>query len=416
MKSIFFRNKYFLLGFFLLLSSIIYFILNTLKTYDIESYKHEIYKESIGSANVYLSTLIKEKQNATTTIGLGLASNDLIIHALKTSQATNHFLKDYSKKLSDNTDFKNVWFQLISKEGVSIERSWTELKGDKISDARIDLQKALFKQKVMSSISVGKFDLSFKTIIPIFDESKHYLGALEVITHFNSISSRLEDKKISSLILADKKYKKQLIYPFTNQFVGEYYVANSEVKKNLLTYFQSIDFDKYLSKLRQNDYFIDPDLNSMISYYPLNDPEKKINLGHIVLIQNIANIGVNDISYIHYIYNIYFLFSLIALALVLYLSVTIDIKNIIGKSYSVDIVVYLVIVYFGLSFGIYKLLYLKYEGDVENFKQTLTYQTLLEYNAVVNKNQEFANLIFDEILNTPKVIQLFKEQKKRGTI
>lgn len=413
MKKYIPKNKYALLLIFFVLSSLTYIIIEHFKQQDIAIYKTQTYKENIVSANLYLSTLIKEKENATTTIGLGLSKNEHIVKALKERKTDGKFLQDYSKRLAENTDFKNVWFQLISSDGTVIVRSWTNLKNDNLSQVRDDLQRTLKDKVIVNSISVGKFDLTFKSIVPIFDvDNKTFLGAVEVITHFNSISQRLEDKKIFAVILADKTYKKQLIYANTRIFIGDYYVANANVKKSLLAYLKTLDIDKYLAYFKNNDYSIDNNLQSVVSYYPLNDAVNNKQLGHILLVQDIKNIDANSINYINYIYNIYFLFAIIALMLVIYLSATIEIKNLTGKAHSFDILLYIFIVYVTLSLGIYNLLTIKYDGDIESYNQNITSQTLLEYNSIVEKNKDIADFIYNEVINTPKNINLFKERDR----
>ena len=413
MKSHIPQNKYFLLLIFFILSSIVYIIIEQFKQQDIESYKKQSYREDILSTKVYLSTLIKEKQNATATIGLGLSKNEQIIKALKSKKSSENLLRDYSKLLSDNTDFKNVWFQLVAKDGISIDRSWTDLQNDNIAKVRGDLKQVLKDRKILNSISVGRFDLTFKSILPIFDvDNKTFLGVVEVITHFNSIAQKLEDKKISGIILADKIYKKQLTNPFTKTFIGDYYVANGNAEKKLLTYFRTINIDKYLDFFKYNDYFIDNSLQSLVSYYAINDVIKNKNLGHILLIQNIKNIDSNSINYIIYIYNIYFLFAIIALILVIYLSSTMEIKNIVGKSYSFDMLFYIFIVYAFLSFGVYSLLSLKYDGDIKNYNQSIISQTLLEYNSIFEKNKDIADFIYNEVIDTPTIVDLFQNRDR----
>ena len=92
----------------------------------------------------------------------------------------------------------------------------------------------LKEPKITSTISVGKFDMTFKTLVPIYDLDKTYLGIFEIITHFNSISRKLAEEKFGAVILADKKYKKQLTKAFTNTFIQDYYVANLDADKSLL--------------------------------------------------------------------------------------------------------------------------------------------------------------------------------------
>ncbi|MDD2697587.1 MAG: ATP-binding protein [Arcobacteraceae bacterium] len=407
------KNKNILILIFFILSGVLYVVIEYLKQHNIEEYKKDSYKENILSAKVYLMTLIKEKQNATTTIGLGLAQNEHVIEALRNKKSSKDVLQNYSKQLAKNTDFKNVWFQLITNDGISIDRSWTTLKNDNIANVRVDLQDALKNQNIVNSISVGKFDLTFKTIVPIFDtDGKKFLGVVEVITHFNSIAQKLEEKKISSVIMADPVYKKQLIYPVTKTFIGDYYVANLNLKKNILAYFKTVDMKKYLDYFKNNDYFVDNNLQSVVSYYSLIDDGNGKQLGHILLIQNTKNIDADAINYIDYIYNIYFLFALIALLLIIYLSITGEVKNIIGKSSSYSILIYICVVYIALSFGIYNLLKIKYDGDMENYNQNITSQSLLEYNSIFDKNRDIGNFVYDEVIDTPRVIELFEKRDR----
>jgi nitrogen-specific signal transduction histidine kinase len=172
--------------------------------------------------------------------------------------------------------------------------------------------------------------------------------------------------------------------------------------------------DRYLAYFKNNDYFIDAGLQSVVSYYPLNDVVNDQKLGHILLIQDMRNIDANSINYINYIYNIYFLFAIIALMLVIYLSATVEIKNLTGKTRSFDILIYIFIVYVTLAFSIYTLLSIKYDGDIESYNQNITSQTLLEYNSIVEKNKDIADFIYDGVINTPKIIDLFEEKDREG--
>lgn len=412
MKSVF-KSRIFVILFFIILSIALYLIINYLKNNEIERYKKDTYRDKVLESKVYLNTLIKEKENATSTIALGLSRNSDIISALKDIKINPTLLKDYSKQLKINTDFKNVWFQLVTKDGISIQRSWTEYKNDKISESRVDLQKILKDRKILNSISVGKFDMTFKSSVPVFDEDNTtFLGVVEVITHFNSIAKKLEEKKVDTIILADKRYKKQLTHAFSKVFINDYYVANLDAKKHLVHYLQKYGIDKYFDNLTVDDFYIDYSLNSIVSYYKLNTQLNDKTLGHILLLQSIDKIDISKITYIEYIHNIYLLFSIIILLLVFYFFNKIEIKNIEGKSYSLRIFLTILGIYFILAFSIYQLIKIKYIGDIENYKQTIIKQTLLEYNSIIQKNKDISEFIFLELLSKPEIIKVFKNQDR----
>lgn len=407
------KNKIIVVLSFIIFSFVIYLLINHLENNEIKQYKLETYRDKVFESKVYLNTLIKEKQNATSTIGLGLSRNSDIIDALKDAKINPTLLKDYSKRLKQNTDFKNVWFQLITKDGISIQRSWTDYKSDKIINSRVDLQKALIDKKIINTISVGKFDMTFKVIVPVFDsDNTTFLGMVEVITHFNSIAKKMEEKKIDAVVLADKKYKKQLTHAFSKIFIGDYYVANLGVKRYLVRYFEKYGLENYFKKFEEDDFYIDYDLKSVVSYYKVIDDISNSIIGHVLLIQSIDKIDISKISYIRYIHNIYLLFSIIVLVLVFYFFNTIEIKNIDGKSYSLTIFVTIFVVYIVLALSIYKLVKIKYIGDIEGYKQTVINQTLLEYNSIVQKNKDISEFIFLEVLNKDEIKNAFKNRDR----
>ena len=94
-----FKSRVFVILTFLSLSFCIYLLIDYLKDKEIQQYKIETYREKVIESKVYLNTLIKEKQNATSTIGLGLSRNSDIIDALKNTKINPKLLEEYSKRL-----------------------------------------------------------------------------------------------------------------------------------------------------------------------------------------------------------------------------------------------------------------------------------------------------------------------------
>lgn len=192
---------------------------------------NNLYNDFAKNYKNKIDVLIDKKLNATLALTLALAQNNKDISDFILNNKDID-LKILSQKLRENTDFKNVWFQIIDNKGTSLYRSWIDDKNDKISEIRDDLKEFIKNPKISTSISVGRYDMTFKTMVPIFVEEK-FIGMIETITHFNSIAKSLNDvgDEVDSLILAEKKFYEQLKdTSFTNKFIGEYYVANLDVK------------------------------------------------------------------------------------------------------------------------------------------------------------------------------------------
>ncbi|RXJ83746.1 hypothetical protein CRU90_08040 [Arcobacter cloacae] len=237
--------------FIIILSFFILTILIVLGTYFYISKKQEnlldsIYKTTHSNIINTTENLIKDKLNATLTISLALSKNNNLHKVIKEEDYSK---LDYSKiinEIKENSKYKNVWIQVVDKSGKSIYRSWTDKKGDNLL-FRNDLKNTLTNQNISTSISVALFSLTLKARTPIYDEENNFLGALEIITHFNSIADDLKENYVDSIVIADKKYKNTIKFPYTNIFIGDYYVANKNVNPQLISYIQNKNVEKYVN-------------------------------------------------------------------------------------------------------------------------------------------------------------------------
>ena len=186
-----------------------------------------------------IKTLINMKKNATLLIGISLSKDERLIDFLNNK---NDLKVDYSKiseELEENTSFPNIWIQILDTNGKSLYRSWTNILST--LNFRSDLNQTLIEKKASTSISVGQFDITIKGRVPVYSNNQ-IIGYIEVISHFNSIIDVLKENKINSIVLADKKYKDTIKYPFSKTFIGDYYVAtNNENIVNKQLNLENID-------------------------------------------------------------------------------------------------------------------------------------------------------------------------------
>ena len=233
-------------------------------------------------------SLINTKQNATLSIAITLAENDKIKNALLKQEIYD--LNVLSNNLSKHTEFKNVWFQLIDKDGVSIYRSWTADKFDKIKNLRLDLQNLYKNPQIKSTISVGKYDITFKSIIPIY-HNEQFLGVLDIVTHFNSITKILNNSdNVESFVIVEKEFTKQLKgHSFSEIFLKDYYVANVTASKDTLNYLEKQD----LETLFELENYLIKDGNFIINV-PIIESGKK--LANFLIIKKLESIDILEIE------------------------------------------------------------------------------------------------------------------------
>ena len=234
--------------------------------------RNNTYKIEAESMQKKVSLMILQKQKSTMAIALSLANDKRLVSTLEHRDIAPDYYKELITNFEKETLYKNVWINLIDKDGISIYRSWTDIKGDRLIDIRDDLRYVFSTKKTTYSISIGMFDLSIKSMVPVFNGEK-FVGVLEVITHFNSIVKNLESSNIESVVVVAKDYSEQLKYPFTKLFIKNYYVANIDASKELLDYLEKHNVENYFHR----------------SY--------KVENGYVIASCGIKNIKSEDIGY-----------------------------------------------------------------------------------------------------------------------
>ena len=273
---------------------------------------HKKYNAISNNLDDKINSLIQKKKNATLAFTITLANNAEVSEILNSKQYTKDSLNKLSLVLRKETDFKNVWFQVINKDGISLYRSWSDKKGDDLSNVRTDLKEMIKTPKIQSTISVGKYDMTFKAMVPVFKEGK-FEGVIESITHFNSISRGLRKTDLfDPVIVVDKKYTNQLKKnAFTKIFVDDYYIANLSANKKLLEYLDTNNIENFLNI---NDYKV------MDEYLIVNTPifYNDNKLANFLSFKKLKQIDTQYIEEYKHNAFLYLIFFIVLLGLVLY--------------------------------------------------------------------------------------------------
>ena len=256
----------------------------------VDTLTNQKYTEISKEMQKELQTLISEKQEAVLLVAMFIATNNQIKQSILSSN-TDMKLDIFADSLKKHTSLKNIWFQVGSADGISQYRSWTSKHGDDLSKIRLDVVKMIKEPKTISSISTGKFDLSFKSMVPIYKEDK-FIGFIEVIAKFNSIALKMQQRNYKMIAIVDKKYKKQLTHAFTKTFIQDYYIANlnpdpksfEQIKNKGVKHFISTNEHQVCKKTLQ--------LNTT---YHLKDVNGK-NMSYFVLFHKLSDINMNEIT------------------------------------------------------------------------------------------------------------------------
>ena len=140
----------------------------------------------------------------------------------------------------------------------SFLRSWTNKKGDDLSSFRNMVIRVNVNHTPLKGIEIGKDGFSVRGIVPILDENKDYLGAVEVFYPFNNILKKIVNKTTEDYAL----------FLRSNQLNIATSIANNQTEENI------IKGDYYLIK-KSNRFNLDF-LNDKELFYSENKIHHKI--------------------------------------------------------------------------------------------------------------------------------------------
>lgn len=276
----------------LILISVIWLIVGFIFiTSKVETLKSEKYQNLTTEAHDKLKTLINEKKEALLFVTLPMANDTIIKKSLIQRDINNLYLQKISDNLSKNTSLKETWFQLIASDGKSFYRSWIDKRDDDLSLIRDDVIEMIKNPHVISSISAGIFDITFKSMVPIY-KNNNFIGSIEAISNFDSIDKKMKNIGYDIIFLADKKYKKLLLNPSKKTFVSDYYIANSNYNKEYLEIVKSKGIAHFISDM---PFHINEEENKLISTYHLMGTDDK-EIAYFIIFQDLSTIDFSSIS------------------------------------------------------------------------------------------------------------------------
>ena len=260
----------------------------------------------------HLDQLMEAKRKSVIAIALTLASNESVQAILQSPNSTPDMYKrmqELSLSFRAHSQYKNVWIQLIDSDGISRSRSWSKKRDDSLIEIRADVREMIAKPEIKDVISTGIFTMSFKSMVPVYDDGK-FIGIVEIITHFNSIIKNLLKQDIQSMVLVHPRYRKQLTKAYSKTFIEDYYVANFEPDSELISLFNRIGLNKLMAI---EDYIIYE--NQLITLNRINNKLGK-EMGYyfqFIPIEKIKNNNIDEFLFKIYTVTASFLIIIICL-------------------------------------------------------------------------------------------------------
>jgi len=278
-KNSFLYGPKIIYGFVLLFLVVFFFYLITLA-----SYAQSTEKNFVTSIKEETKLLIELKKQTTFDMAKSISLDKKLIGIMQRGEYAKLYNESFFPTAKRFQAFKHIQLHIVDKNGVNRYLSWTKksLNVDVLS-VRRDLRQLYKNPKPVSVISVGKFDLTFKGIMPIYSEEHSFLGVVEVITHFNSISEELKNDQIYSALVIEKRFTKQLVHAFSKVFIDGYNISTLHLHPDVSDFLHQKGIKFFLDNNRTD--YLQKNLLSD-GYYVTDIPVKGISgevIGHFLV-------------------------------------------------------------------------------------------------------------------------------------
>ena len=196
-------------------------------------------------------------------------------------------------------------------EGNSVYRSWTNNVYDNLLALRPEISDILNNPEPKKAISVGKFALSFKSMVPVYDEQNNLLGVVDMVTRFTPLTTRLYNENgVLSVLLVDKEYEKQLTRVDSDDFINGYYVANPDAKPELLQLLKNQNLKKLLELTSYSEL-----AGYVVCKMPLYDETGQL-LGHWLTFKLKAEMNFQSANWVLQKYTVFSFMAILLLLLI----------------------------------------------------------------------------------------------------
>ncbi len=300
---------------FLVLS---FFIISTSsEIYDTRTSKSQntIYSKLNTDILNITKTLIEKKQNATLLSAIAMSKNPILIDIIFGKPDIELDLKSFSEEIKDNSNFKNTWFSIIDAEGTVVQRSWTQLVGDDLTNDN-DIDDMIKYPQVKSVLTINQFGLVLNTMVPIIYDDD-FIGILSVMTHFNSIVNDLSKYDFKTVIFLNEKKSNKIDIrtSLSKRFIGDAYVVNTNVDDVAVRLVEDYGLEHYIEF--EDSYHVHEHTNTFETVYRLQD-NRKNDIGYIVLTKALDTIDLDNIKTDQDIQVGFTVFIIIAIGLISY--------------------------------------------------------------------------------------------------
>lgn len=240
-----FANRTLIFFLIIFIGIVTLYISNQITNNQINELRTIKYKETRKFLKDEVKLLLDEKATDTLMLSLGLSKSRDVLEILSGSFDDTSNLNTLSTRINEQTKYKQIWFQVINKKGDSLFRNWDE-KNSNILKKRPDIRSVIKSPRVMTHIDIGRFNMVYRTLVPIYDKDENILGIFETITMLDTLINDFRKSGFDGIVLIHEDFVSKLEYPSKRKLINGSYIVNSNYDKNILSALSKEEFEQVL--------------------------------------------------------------------------------------------------------------------------------------------------------------------------
>lgn len=190
-----------------------------------------------------INTELKKHKMDDLKIAILISKNKALVDALENDDEDLGYkiLSDIVTSIEKSTDFR-IRAQVLTNELNIFARSWDDVyAGMPIGDYREDLKYFETHTNPRTSVEIGR-RLGIKATVPVYLEDGSFLGFVEVISFFKSMTEFFSSIGVDLYVLLDVKYTQTAVLMSENLVIDEYIVSNRNYNATHIQTLNTLDF------------------------------------------------------------------------------------------------------------------------------------------------------------------------------
>ena len=263
-----------------------------------EKYQQSVYEETSDKILSNYKMLFKERFQTSFILANSISKYSAISEYLLSDKTKDIDLKYILEDLHSKKEYIDLQIEIISTEGVSLIRSWTDIVGDNVFQNNLYLNPLLLESKSITTVEVNTFGMTISNKIPIYNQNK-LIGYLGLNVQFDSILEEFENAGFKSIILLNKEDSRNIDHElaFSSKFIDNIYVVNKNADSYLMKLVKQSGVDNYFLTNWLQSYKIDTASGYLISKLDIKNIDG-YTLANLFIFKNIEEISMKEIDYI----------------------------------------------------------------------------------------------------------------------